>query len=188
MEVDVWLRCFARTESVSMNAARHPTVTLHFGLLSLLCLLRSTQLEEYDLITLAKPKDQKASSQFEGALRGGGSKFVMVGNIFSNLYCEIKDENERTAPKEVRQIAAHACVVPGDVGAQHTRVVEKGHACILFFANRDGCGQFAPCLSAGRSFGGPDECCTPMRQVLPTTAPACLERKSMTAPNLVMVS
>ncbi len=108
----MWSRCFDRTESVSMNAARHPTVTLHFGLLSLLCLLRSTQLEEYDLITLAKPKDQKASSQFEGALRGGGSKFVMVGNIFSNLYCEIKDENERTAPKEVRQIAAHprACV------------------------------------------------------------------------------
>ena len=133
MEGAMWLRCFARTESVSMNAARHPTVTLHFGLLSLLSLLRSTQLEEYDLITLAKPKDQNASSQFEGALRGGGSKFVMVGNIFSNLYCEIKDENERTAPKEVRQIAAHACFVSVDVGAQHTRVVEKGHACMHFF-------------------------------------------------------
>jgi hypothetical protein len=63
---------------------------------------------------MAKPKDQQANTQFEGNLRGGGSKFVMVGNIFSNLYCEIKDESERTAPKEVGCVGARVGQSGGD--------------------------------------------------------------------------
>ena len=70
----------------------------------------STQVEEYALITKAKPADQKSSSLWEGNLRGGGTQYVLIGNIFSQLYAEVKPEEERPLPKDVSSPCA-LCVV-----------------------------------------------------------------------------
>jgi hypothetical protein len=70
----------------------------------------STQLEEYELITYAAPKDE-GSTLWESNLRGGGDQYVLIGNIFSNLYCKVSTEAK--APRDVRATRRdHARVSP----------------------------------------------------------------------------
>ena len=69
----------------------------------------STQIEEYDLVDKARPADQKMSSQWETALRGGGTRYILIGNIFSGLYCPVKEESKPI--KQVCERGPHLRVV-----------------------------------------------------------------------------
>eukprot|EP00941_MAST-03F_sp_MAST-3F-sp1_P000293 g293.t1 len=60
-------------------------------------------LEEYDLVNKALPKAEKQGSDFwMMSLRNDGTRYVPVGNIFSGLFCPIKDD-DKTLPIVVRK-------------------------------------------------------------------------------------
>lgn len=52
-------------------------------------------IEEYDVIQKAIPPDQKHGSEYwMMSLRGEGTRYVAVGNIFSGLFCPVKDDDK----------------------------------------------------------------------------------------------
>ena len=54
--------------------------------------------EEYDMIQKATPPDQKHGSEYwMMSLRGEGTRYVAVGNIFSGLFCPVKDDDKPLA-------------------------------------------------------------------------------------------
>ncbi|ETW09682.1 hypothetical protein H310_00195 [Aphanomyces invadans] len=51
------------------------------------------QMEEYDLIYKATPQEEKHGNEYWSAsLRGEGTRFVPVGNVFSGLFCPVKED------------------------------------------------------------------------------------------------
>ncbi len=64
----------------------------------------STQAEEYDLVDKARPADQRKSGMWETGMRGGGTRYILIGNIFSGLYCPVRDD-----VKPIRQVRLCLC-------------------------------------------------------------------------------
>lgn len=60
------------------------------------------QKEEYDLIQQATPIDQRqGGGDWETQLRGGGTRYIQIGNIFTGLYCPVKED-----PTVFREVCA----------------------------------------------------------------------------------
>ena len=78
----------------------HPPLT-HIGRS---CSLTPLQVvEEYALIAAAIPAHVKYGGDYwEMTLRGGGERNVQVGNIFSGLFCNVKDKKGMDNPEVVR--------------------------------------------------------------------------------------
>ncbi|EQC29481.1 hypothetical protein SDRG_12729 [Saprolegnia diclina VS20] len=112
------------------------------------------QMEEYDLINKATPQVEKHGNDYwTVSLRDEGTRFVPVGNVFSGLFCPIKEDkkpysetirrpfdhhrNEQTARKANDPLALRKRQLRKNIQAIRPHVIDSHHCQGLKVESRD---------------------------------------------------